>query len=65
MSAGPERLLLGGIALLCAAATAAFLARFLPLAMGLPSEVIRRDALMTAALVAIVYIASVVRRASK
>jgi hypothetical protein len=65
MSAGPEHLLLGGIALLCAAATAGFLAWFIPLAMGLPSEVIRRDALTTAALVGVAYMVSFVRRASR
>jgi hypothetical protein len=65
MPAGRERLLLGLIALVGAAGTAAFLAWFIPVAMGLPSGVIRRDALMTAAVVGMAYMASLVRRPGK
>ena len=62
MPAGRERLLLGVIALVAAAATAGFLAWFIQATMGLPLTAVRQDALITAAFVSIGYMASFVRR---
>ena len=60
-----ERIMLAVIAAVSAAAVAAFLAWFTQNTMALPSTVVRRDALIAAALIAAACMATLVRRTNK
>jgi hypothetical protein len=60
-----ERIMLAVIPAVSAAAVAAFLAWFTQTTMALPSTVVRRDALIAAALVAAGCMATLVRRTNK